>query len=84
MANGKGVLARVAAALTAAEADINHVEMLQESVQDAVDLPLIDSVQAGLKVLLEGRAPAPHRQADGFVADWSAVTPPMARLARPT
>ena len=54
------------------------------ALQDAVDLPLIDSVQAGLKVLLEGRAPAPHRQADGFVADWSAVTPQMARLARPT
>lgn len=38
VANGKGVLARVAAALTAAEADITHVEMLQESVQDTVDL----------------------------------------------
>ena len=36
--NGKGVLARVAAALAGAEADITHVEMQQESTQDAVDL----------------------------------------------
>ena len=38
MVNGKGVLARVAAALAGAEADITHVEMQQESTQDAVDL----------------------------------------------
>jgi GTP pyrophosphokinase len=36
--NGKGVLARVAAALAGAEADITHVEMRQESTQDAVEL----------------------------------------------
>jgi len=54
-----------------------------QALQDSVDLPLIDSVQAGLKVLLEGRAPAPQRPADGFFADWSAVTPEMARLAAP-
>jgi GTP pyrophosphokinase len=36
--NGKGVLARVAAALAGAEADITHVEMQQESTHDAVDL----------------------------------------------
>ena len=30
-----------------------------QALQDAVDLPLIDSVHAGLKVLLEGRAPPP-------------------------
>ena len=50
------------------------------TLQPQVDLPLIDSVQAGLKVLLESGAPAPQRRADGFVADWSAVTPQMARL----
>lgn len=54
-----------------------------QALQDSTDLPLIDSVQAGLKVLLEGRAPLPQRQTDGFVADWSAVTPQMARLATP-
>ncbi|HYW58496.1 MAG TPA: bifunctional (p)ppGpp synthetase/guanosine-3',5'-bis(diphosphate) 3'-pyrophosphohydrolase [Polaromonas sp.] len=36
--NGKGVLARVAVALTSAEADITHVDMAQESAQDATDL----------------------------------------------
>lgn len=55
-----------------------------QALQDAVDLPLIDSVQAGLKVLLEGRAPGPQRPTDGFVADWSAVTPQMARLSAPS
>ena len=36
--NGKGVLARVAAALASAEADITHVDMRQEPAQDATDL----------------------------------------------
>ncbi len=36
--NGKGVLARVASALTSAEADITHVDMAQEAAQDATDL----------------------------------------------
>jgi len=49
-------------------------------LQAQVDLPLIDSAHAGLKVLLEQRAPPPQRAIDGFVADWSAVTPPMVRL----
>lgn len=38
VANGKGVLARVAAALASAEADITHVDMEQETAQDAADL----------------------------------------------
>ncbi|RYG12763.1 MAG: bifunctional (p)ppGpp synthetase/guanosine-3',5'-bis(diphosphate) 3'-pyrophosphohydrolase [Burkholderiales bacterium] len=38
VSNGKGVLARVAAALASAEADINHVEMGQEPAQEATDL----------------------------------------------
>ena len=36
--NGKGVLARVAAALAVAEADITHVNMGQERAQDATEL----------------------------------------------
>ena len=36
--NGKGVLARVAAAMAAAEADITQVDMAQESTQDAAEL----------------------------------------------
>lgn len=43
--NGKGVLARVAAALAAAEADITHVHMDDESRQDATDLRLVIGVR---------------------------------------
>ena len=38
VANGKGVLARVAAALASAEADITHVNMGQERAQEATEL----------------------------------------------
>jgi GTP pyrophosphokinase len=38
VSNGKSVLARVAAALASAEADITHVDMERESAQDASDL----------------------------------------------
>ena len=38
VANGKGVLARVAAALASAETDITHVNMGQERAQDATEL----------------------------------------------
>ena len=38
VANGKGVLARVAAALASGEADITHVNMGQERAQDATEL----------------------------------------------
>ena len=38
VANDKGVLARVAAALSSAEADITHVNMGQERAQDATEL----------------------------------------------
>ena len=38
VSNGKGVLARVAAALAGAEADITHVNMGQERAQDAMEL----------------------------------------------
>jgi Asp/Glu/hydantoin racemase len=51
-----------------------------QALQAQVDLPLVDSAHAGLKVLLERSAPPPQRATDGFVADWSAVTPQLARL----
>ena len=38
VSNGKGVLARVAAALATAEADITHVDMAHEPSHDATDL----------------------------------------------
>jgi allantoin racemase len=51
-----------------------------QTLQAQAALPLIDSAQAGLKVLLERSAPPPQRRKHGFVADWSAVTPEMNRL----
>jgi len=43
--NGKGVLARVAAALASAEADITHVDMGDERAQDAMELRFIIAVR---------------------------------------
>jgi len=43
--NGKGVLAKVAGALTAAEADITHVNMSDESPEGTVDLKFIIAVR---------------------------------------
>ncbi len=45
VSNGKGVLARVAAALAAAEADIIHLDMNDEAAQDATDLRFIIAVR---------------------------------------
>jgi GTP pyrophosphokinase len=45
VANGKGALARVAAALANAEADITHVDMDDEARQDATDLRFVVSVR---------------------------------------
>ncbi len=43
--NSKGVLARVAAALAAAEVDITHIDMEDEAAQDATDLRFIVAVR---------------------------------------
>lgn len=43
--NGKGVLARVAGAMAAAEADIVHVDMGQETAQDAAELRFMVAVR---------------------------------------
>jgi GTP diphosphokinase / guanosine-3',5'-bis(diphosphate) 3'-diphosphatase len=43
--NGKGVLARVAAALAAAEADITHVDMDDEAGQDTTDFRFVLGVR---------------------------------------
>lgn len=44
-----------------------------QQLQEQVSLPLIDSAQAGLRVLLQGRAPAAQRSDNGFYAQWSNV-----------
>lgn len=43
--NGRGVLARVAASLAAAEADIIHIDMADEAAQDATDLRFVIAVR---------------------------------------
>lgn len=43
--NGKGVIARVAGALAAAEADITHVDMTDDSGQGAMDLRFVIAVR---------------------------------------
>ncbi|MBC7436821.1 MAG: bifunctional (p)ppGpp synthetase/guanosine-3',5'-bis(diphosphate) 3'-pyrophosphohydrolase [Bdellovibrionales bacterium] len=43
--NGKGVLARVASALASAEADITHVDMGDEGVQDTMDIRFVIAVR---------------------------------------
>ncbi|HYP82027.1 bifunctional (p)ppGpp synthetase/guanosine-3',5'-bis(diphosphate) 3'-pyrophosphohydrolase [Variovorax sp.] len=43
--NDKGVLARVAASLSTAEADITHVEMSEEAPQDSTDLRFVIAVR---------------------------------------
>ncbi len=45
VANGKGALARVAAALASAEADITHVDMDDDRAQDATDLRFVIAVR---------------------------------------
>jgi GTP pyrophosphokinase len=43
--NGKGVLAKVAGALAAAEADITHVDMAEDSGAGAMDLKFVIAVR---------------------------------------
>jgi len=43
--NGKGVLARVAAAMAAAEADIVHIGMAEDAGQEALDLRFVITVR---------------------------------------
>jgi GTP pyrophosphokinase len=43
--NGKGVLARVAAALATAEADITHIDMGQDGAQQATDLRFVIAIR---------------------------------------
>ena len=54
---------------------------LTSLIQPHVDLPLIDSAQAGLRVLIKGSSPHPIRSANGFVARLNHLSPAMLRLA---
>ncbi len=50
VSNGKGVLARVASALAASEADITHIDMGEEAAQDATDLRFVVSVRDSIQL----------------------------------
>ena len=54
---------------------------LASLIQPHVELPLIDSVEAGLRVLIKGNSPQPIRSANGFVARLNHLSPAMSRLA---
>ena len=45
VSNGKGVMAKVAAALAAAEADIVHIDMVADSAQDVKELHFVVAVR---------------------------------------
>jgi len=49
-------------------------------IQPHVDLPLIDSVEAGLRVLIDGSMPAPVPGVNGFVAQLHHLSPSMLSL----
>ena len=50
-------------------------------IQPHVHLPLIDSAQAGLRVLIHGRMPLPSRSTNGFVARLEHLSPSVLSLA---
>ena len=45
-------------------------------------VPLIDSAEAGLQVLLQGLAVPPPQQADGFFAQWQSMAPGIMQAPR--
>ncbi len=49
-------------------------------LQPHCPLPLIDSVQAGLALLLAGKAPPASRSASGFTASWTQMSAAMTGL----
>ena len=50
-------------------------------IQPHVHLPLIDSAQAGLRVLIHGGMPQPSRSTNGFVARLEHLSPSLLSLA---
>ena len=51
-----------------------------QRLQGRVDVPLIDSAAAGLRVLISGSLPAPGATRTGFEARWSAISDSMKAL----
>lgn len=53
-----------------------YAPLLAQSTQ----VPLIDSAQAGLQVLLQGQAPAAAHSSPGFYAQWSGMAPAFMKM----
>lgn len=51
-----------------------------QALRERCPLPLIDSAQAGLQVLLEDRAPAAPYPDHGFFADWRNMAPAIMQM----
>jgi GTP pyrophosphokinase len=60
--NGKGVLAKVAGAIAAAEGDITHIDMEDESAMETTDLRFVVAVrdEAHLDSLMRSLRRTPH------------------------
>jgi allantoin racemase len=50
-------------------------------VQSAVNVPVIDSVHAGARVVMGDALPAPARAAAQFDVRWQGLSPAMAHLS---
>jgi allantoin racemase len=46
-------------------------------VQSALDIPIIDSVHAGARVIMGNALPVPERTAAGFEVNWQGLSPAM-------
>lgn len=51
-----------------------------QDLQSSLSIPLIDSAQAGLQVMLQGLAPASAHVQDGFHAHWQGLHPAFKQL----
>ncbi|MDI9333039.1 MAG: aspartate/glutamate racemase family protein [Cytophagales bacterium] len=77
------------ACLQAARGDVRSIILggaglagYAQTLQARVELPLIDSALAGLKIMLSGMAPPPVRQEDGFYATWNNLPKSLSKLGR--
>ncbi len=51
-----------------------------QGLRERCRLPLIDSAEAGLRVMLDGLAPPPPHTQDGWFAQWRGMSEPVAEL----
>ena len=51
-----------------------------QSLRHLCDLPIIDSAEASLEVMLQGVSPPPQFSRNGFFANWSNMTPEIMKI----